>query len=316
MKHVSSVFIRLQRRPHTKRLGAGSTSPSDGDGLGGGGDGLGGGGGGDGGEGVGDGGEGGLGGGSKAKGLGGGGDGDGGDGLGGSGDGDGLSGSGDGDGGAKGRDPGGVAIRAASAPNFIMHHTRSASRSTNAAARPVRANSTGIVAGCEASGGWKIVMSIVLKSANRITAPTTEIMITTSCSRSTVRCCRSVRVTCAVAASSGLVANSSSVSSSSQPRPHSFTSVDLRSSSGSGVEEARSRYSAKCDSSWLASVWSTSGTTGFTSQRYGQAALPVRRAVARTSGLCSTRAQQPRQKRWSHESTTGRSNSSIQMGQV
>eukprot|EP00964_Phaeocystis_antarctica_P018418 scaffold10185_cov66-Phaeocystis_antarctica.AAC.3 len=123
----------------------------------------------------------------------------------------------------------------------------------------------------------------------------------------------------AAAASAIVGINSSGVwqSTSGQPAAaQALTSVALCSSSGNAYAEARSVYcSSKWDSNTLASAWSTSGTTGLTSQRNGQAAEPVVLAAARPSRLCSTRTQQPRQKRWPHESLTGRNSSSRQMGQ-
>eukprot|EP00964_Phaeocystis_antarctica_P118147 scaffold81952_cov61-Phaeocystis_antarctica.AAC.8 len=114
---------------------------------------------------------------------------------------------------------------------------------------------------------------------------------------------RALAVSALAAASSGVIVRLQPAAA------HAFTSLARRSSSStsfstmacadahcSSVGHSSTDSTSKSDFSSLASAWSTSGTTGLTSQRKGQATLPVRWAVARTLQPCSTRSQQPRQK--------------------
>ena len=100
-----------------------------------------------------------------------------------------------------------------------------------------------------------------------------------------------------------------------------FTAAAAALSSSSGASSAVAAWVASClkpscERISLSRSRSTSGTLALTSQRpSGQAALPVRAAIDRAWLPFSKLTQQPRQRRWPQESTTGRRSSSMQMAQ-
>mmetsp|Transcript_3972 Transcript_3972/g.7698 ORF Transcript_3972/g.7698 Transcript_3972/m.7698 type:complete len:208 (-) Transcript_3972:150-773(-) len=201
------------------------------------------------------------------------------------------------------------------APCRTMHTAKReiakiASRSKNTAATPESTNIARAREGFALIEAPKPTIRVRTIRAMRSTAPSTPTVITTARIRSCIRCA-------AAACAWAIIASSSGWSSLQPAADHSFTSLALLSSSGKMHEDVRSLYStSKCDATSLASFSFTSGTIGLTAHRNGHEAAPVRWAVERAPSVCSTRIQQPRQRRCSHESTTGRKSRSRQMGQV
>ena len=125
-----------------------------------------------------------------------------------------------------------------------------------------------------------------------------------------------------LATTSRRAASISSGWSSLQPAAaQAFTAAAAALSSSSGASSAAAAWVASClkpscERISLSRSQSISGTLALTSQRpSGQTALPVLLATDRAWLPWSIVTQQPRQRRWPHESTTGRSSSSMQMAQ-